>query len=157
MAIINLSAQQNTAITNRLRSKHTSSRLRFAKNRSRDSCRTAPDVGDLASMQASIGLPGEIGRLIGPHMESDPNGLLLRAYTLLGNNIVREPHYRVESRLYARNLSILKVGDSTKAQNGTSEDRFPCLFVNEDWSRSRFPFDRVLGVVSDKICGRRQP
>jgi hypothetical protein len=131
----------------------------FATNRSRDSFQAAPDVGDLPTMaeEASIGLPSEIGRLFGPHMESDPNELLLRAQTMLDNNIAREPHYRVESTLYARNLSVLKVGDSAKALTRTSEDRFPCLFVNEDWSCSRFHFDRVLKVVSDEVCGGRQP
>jgi hypothetical protein len=98
--------------------------------------------------------PSEIGRLVGPHMENDPNELLLRAHTLLGNNVAREPHCRIESRLHAGNPSVLQVGDIAKAQEGTSEDGFPCLFVNEDWSRSRFHYDRVLRVVSDKISGR---
>ena len=36
--------------------------------------------------------PSEIGWLIGPQMENDPNELLLGAHTLLGNNIAHEPY-----------------------------------------------------------------
>jgi hypothetical protein len=107
--------------------------------------------------EASIGFPREIAWFIGPHIENDPNQLLLRAQTLSGNNIAREPHYRVGSTLEAGNPLVLTVGDSAKAQDGSSEERFPSLLVNEDRSRSRFHYDRVPGVVSDKISGRREP
>ena len=107
--------------------------------------------------KAFIGLPGEIVRLVGPHMESDPNGLRLRAHTLLGNNIARGPHNHVENMLYARNRPVLKVGDSAKAQMRISQDGFPYLFVIEDWSRRRFHYDGVLRVVPDKISGRWEP
>jgi hypothetical protein len=114
-------------------------------------------ISQLVAEEASIGFPSEIGRLIGPHMENDPNELLLRVHTLLGNNVARAPHCRIESRLHAGSPSVLQVGDIAKAQEGTSEDGFPCLFVNEDWSRSRFHYDGVLRVVSDKISRKGKP
>ena len=107
--------------------------------------------------KASIGIPGEAVSLVHPHMESDPHELHLRAHTLLGNNIARGPHIQVENTPYARNRPVLKVGDSAITQKRTSEERFPYLFVIEDWSRCRFHYDGVLRVVPDKISERRKP
>ena len=73
--------------------------------------------------EAFIGLPGEMVRLIEPHTESDPNGLLLSVLAFFGNCVGRGPHYRVESTDHGLNLFVLKVGDSAKARKGTGEDR----------------------------------
>jgi hypothetical protein len=89
--------------------------------------------------EAFIGLPGEIVRLIEPHTESDPAGLLLSAHAFFGNCIGRGPHYRVESTEHGLNLFVLKIGDSAKARKGTGEDRVLSFFrhVDEEWTRHR--------------------
>jgi hypothetical protein len=89
--------------------------------------------------EALIGLPGEIVRMIEPHTESDPAGLLLSVLAFFGNCVGRGPHYLVESTQHGPNLFVLKVGDSSKARKGTGEDRTSFLFrkVDESWAERR--------------------
>jgi hypothetical protein len=89
--------------------------------------------------EAFIGLPGDIVRMVAPHTESDPVGLLLSAHTFFGNCIGRGPHYRVEATEHGPNLYVVKVGDSSKARKGTGEDRVLSFFrhVDDGWAGRR--------------------
>src|SRR5262249_40524161 len=89
--------------------------------------------------EAYIGLPGEIVRLLEPHTEADPAGLLLSLHVFFGNCIGRGPYYLAESSKHGPNLYLVKVGDTAKARKGTSEDRVRALFrfVDEGWVRDR--------------------
>jgi phage/plasmid primase-like uncharacterized protein len=89
--------------------------------------------------EAYIGLAGEIVRLLEPHTEADPAGLLLSLHIFFGNCIGRGPYYLAESTEHGPNLYLVKVGDTSKARKGTSEDRIRALFrfVDEDWVRDR--------------------
>jgi hypothetical protein len=81
-------------------------------------------ISQLWRRRHPLAYPSEIGRLIVPQIENDPNELLLCAHTLLGKTS-HGSHCRVESTLHAGNPPVPKVGDSAKAQNATSEDGFP--------------------------------
>jgi hypothetical protein len=102
---------------------------------------TPPGVREFPVMadEAFIGLPGEMVRVVEPHTESDPVGLLLSALTFFGNCIGRGPHYRVEATEHGTNLFVVKVGDSSKARKGTGEDRVLSFFrhVDEEWAGHR--------------------
>src|SRR3954451_9402831 len=102
---------------------------------------TLPSVREFPVLapEAFIGLPGEIVRMIEPHTESDPAGLLLSIHAFFGNCVGRGPHYLVESTKHGPNLFVLKVGDSAKARKGTGEDRTFSLFrhVDERWAERR--------------------
>ncbi len=109
---------------------------------------------------AFVGLPGEIVRVIAPHTESDPAGLLLSAHTFFGNCIGRGPHYRVESTSHGTNLYVIKVGDTSKARKGTGENRVRSLFhqVDNDWASHRIHTglssgEGVIWAVRDPITG----
>ena len=82
-------------------------------------------------------------------------GLLFRAPTLLGNYIARGSHCRVANRLHAGNPSVLKVGDSAKAQKGIGESGFLAFLLTKTEAVADFILTRVRRVVSDQICGRR--
>jgi hypothetical protein len=100
-----------------------------------------PSVREFPVMpdEAFIGLPGDIARIVEPHTESDPAGLLLSAQVLFGNCIGRGPHYRVEATDHGTNLFVVKVGDSSKARKGTGEGRVLSFFrhVDDDWVSNR--------------------
>ena len=124
-----------------------------------EDCR-APPVRDFPVMakEAFIGLPGDIVRMVEPHTESDPVGLLLSAHTCFGNCIGRGPHYRVEATEHGTNLFVVKVGDSAKARKGTGEDRVLSFFrhVDEEWAGGRVHTglssgEGVIWAVRDRI------
>jgi hypothetical protein len=100
-----------------------------------------PSIRDFPVLapEAYIGLPGEIVRMIEPHTESDPAGLLLSVLAFFGNCVGHGPHYLVENTRHGPNLFVLKVGDSAKARKGTGEDRAFFLFRNtdEEWTGRR--------------------
>ena len=100
-----------------------------------------PEIADFPVLaeEAFTGLAGDIVRMIEPHTESDPAGLLLSAHAFFGNCIGRGPHYRVESTEHGLNLFVLKIGDSAKARKGTGEDRVLSLFrhVDQRWASRR--------------------
>jgi hypothetical protein len=107
--------------------------------------------------EAFTGLAGEIVRLIEPHTESDPAGLLLSAHAFFGNCVGRGPHYVVESTKHGPNLYVLKIGDTAKARKGTGEDRVRALFnqVDEVWTTQRLhPRRRDCGPAGRRL-GRR--
>ncbi len=65
---------------------------------------TPPGVREFPIMadEAFVGLPGDIVRMVAPHTESDPVGLLLSAHTFFGNCTGRGPHYQVEGSATVR-------------------------------------------------------
>jgi hypothetical protein len=101
----------------------------------------SPEVREFPVLaeEAFIGLAGDIVRMIEPHTESDPSGLLLSVHAFFGNCIGQGPHFRVEATQHGTNLFVLKVGDSAKARKGTGEDRVRSIFrhVDEDWAGTR--------------------
>jgi hypothetical protein len=113
----------------------------------------SPPVRDFPVMakEAFIGLPGDIVRMVEPHTESDPVGLLLSAHTFFGNCIGRGPHYRVEATEHGTNLFVVKVGDSAKARKGTGEDRVLSFFrnVDEEWAGRRVHSKRLMIIESE--------
>jgi len=102
---------------------------------------TPPGVREFPIMadEAFVGLPGDIVRMVAPHTESDPVGLLLSAHTFFGNCTGRGPHYQVEATEHGTNLFVVKVGDSAKARKGTGEDRVLSFFrhVDDEWAGHR--------------------
>jgi phage/plasmid primase-like uncharacterized protein len=119
-----------------------------------------PEIADFPVMapEAFVGLAGDIVRMIEPHTESDPAGLLLSAHAFFGNCVGRGPHYLVESTQHGLNLFVLKVGDSSKARKGTGEGRVLSLFrnVDEEWASQRLHTglssgEGVIWEVRDQI------
>jgi hypothetical protein len=122
----------------------------------------SPSVREFPVMaeEAFIGLPGDIVRVVTPHTESDPTGLLLSAHAFFGNCIGRGPHYRVEATEHGTNLFVVKVGDSSKARKGTGEDRVLSFFrhVDNEWSSRRVHTglssgEGVIHAVRDAVMG----
>jgi hypothetical protein len=128
----------------------------------RGEAKLSPPVRDFPLMprEAFIGLPGDIVRIVEPHTESDPVGLLLSALVLFGNCIGRGPHYRVEATEHGPNLFVVKVGDSAKARKGTGEDRILSFFrhADSDWANQRVHTglssgEGVIHAVRDPVLG----
>jgi hypothetical protein len=120
------------------------------------------------AQEAFVGLPGDIVRVITPHTESDPVGLLLSAHAFFGNCIGRGPHYKVEATEHGTNLFVVKCGDTSKARKGTGEDRVLSFFrhVDDDWASRRIHTglssgegviwevrDPITKLVTDKKSG----
>jgi hypothetical protein len=101
--------------------------------------------------------PSEISRLIGPHMENDPNELLLRAHTLLGNSIAREPIIASRASYTRATPLFQKSAIVPKPKRGPVRAGFLAFLLTKTGAAGRFYCDRVLRVVSNKISGRREP
>ena len=120
------------------------------------------------AQEAFVGLAGDIVRVITPHTESDPVGLLLSAHAFFGNCIGRGPNYKVEATEHGTNLFVVKCGDTSKARKGTGEDRVLSFFrhVDDDWASRRIHTglssgegviwevrDPITKLVTDKKSG----
>lgn len=66
------------------------------------------------------GLAGDFVRLVGPHTEADPAGLLLQFHVATGNLIGRGPHFMAEADRHYTNLFAVLVGETAKGRKGTS-------------------------------------
>lgn len=75
------------------------------------------------SMDALYGLAGDFVRLVLPETEADPQALLLAFLVGFGCMVGRTPFYQVESTRHGVNLSVVIVGDTSKARKGTATDR----------------------------------
>jgi len=70
--------------------------------------------------EAFHGLPGEFVRLVEPHTEADPAGLLVQFLVAMGNVIGRGPHFVAEGSRHYLNLFAALVGLTAKGRKGTS-------------------------------------
>src|SRR5262245_35796590 len=92
------------------------------------------------------GLAGDLVRVIEPHSEGDPVGILIQALVAFGSCIGRTAHFIVEQDVHYLNLFCVLVGVSSKGRKGSSWSRVRRLFggVDPEWEK-----DRVKsGVVS---------
>jgi len=81
---------------------------------------SVPQWPDPMAEEAFYGLPGEFVRLVDPHTEADPAGLLVQFLTATGNVIGRGPHFVAEARRHYLNLYAALVGLTSKGRKGTS-------------------------------------
>lgn len=86
--------------------------------------------------EAFVGPMGDIVRLIEPHTEADPVGLLVQGLVAFGNLIGRGPHFMAEADRHALNLFVALVGESSKGRKGTSWAHIRALFgeCDDEWS-----------------------
>jgi len=85
------------------------------------------------------GLVGEIVRMLEPHTEADPVGILLQLLVTFGNVIGHSPYYLVESDRHHANLFAVLVGTSAKGRKGTSAGRVRAVIKDADeiWCTER--------------------
>lgn len=88
--------------------------------------------------EAFYGIAGQFVKIIEPHSEADPTGLLLSFLVKFGNIIDRQPHCLVEDDYHALNLYVIEVGQTSKGRKGTGEGRSRRLFMDLDsvWSKN---------------------
>src|SRR5690606_12739622 len=79
-----------------------------------------PEWPDAMAREAFHGLPDEYGRLVDPHTEADPAGLLAQFLVAMGNVIGRGPHFVAEGSKHHLNLFAALVGTTAKGRKGTS-------------------------------------
>jgi hypothetical protein len=70
--------------------------------------------------EAFHGLAGEFVRLVEPHTEADPAGLLLQFLTAIGGLIGPGPHFIAERDRHPARLFAVLVGESSKGRKGSS-------------------------------------
>jgi Protein of unknown function (DUF3987) len=85
------------------------------------------------------GLAGDVVRLLNPHTEADPVGVLVQFLTAFGNIIGSNPYYQVESDRHRANLFSVHVGASAKGRKGTAGGRVRAITrcADEMWSNER--------------------
>ena len=85
--------------------------------------------------EAFHGLPGEFVRLVDPHTEADPAGLLVQFLVAVGSVIGRRPYFVAEADKHHLNLFAAMVGASAKGRKGTSwgHIRNALADVDETW------------------------
>lgn len=87
---------------------------------------------------AYYGVVGEFVKIVGPHSEADPIGLLLSQLVRFGNVVGRQPHCKVEDDYHALNLFTISVGKSSKGRKGTGEGRSRRLYsdIEPEWLKN---------------------
>jgi hypothetical protein len=73
--------------------------------------------------RAFCGLAGELVRVLEPHSEADPNGLLLQFLTAFGNAVGSSPYYLVEGDQHRAKLFVVTSGATSKGRKGTGWGR----------------------------------
>jgi hypothetical protein len=93
-----------------------------------------PEIGPVAFDN----LLGEIVRVIEPHSEADPNGLLLQLLVAFGNAIGSGPYYQVEGDRHRTKLFLVLAGATSKGRKGTGLGRIRQLMadVDAEWERN---------------------
>ncbi|MEX2141613.1 MAG: bifunctional DNA primase/polymerase [Pirellulales bacterium] len=91
------------------------------------------------------GVAGELVRMIEPHTEADPVGLLIQVLVAFGNVIGRTAHFRAEADRHYPNLFACIVGTTSKGRKGSSWGQSSLAFsaVDSEWQSNR-----VLGGLS---------
>lgn len=92
---------------------------------------TWPSIGD----DAFYGLSGRFVKMIEPHTEADPVGILLQFLLMIGNVIGRGPHFKVEADEHHMNLFTVLVGETAKGRKGVSSGQAKRLIesVDQEW------------------------
>jgi Protein of unknown function (DUF3987) len=91
------------------------------------------------------GLAGAAVNTITSHSEADPVALLIQFLAVAGNIIGRRFYYQVESDRHHPNLSVVLVGQSSKARKGTSFGRISAIAKVGDL---QWATDRIKGGLS---------
>ena len=96
-------------------------------------------VWPVLDVAAYYGLAGDAVNAITPHSEADPGALLIQFLAVVGNIIGRRFYYQVESDRHHPNLSVVLVGQSSKARKGTSFGRISAIakVVDLQWATGR--------------------
>src|SRR5262249_29014836 len=83
------------------------------------------------------GLAGEIVRVIEPHTEADPAGLLAQLVCMAGSMLGRRPHFEAEGDRHHTNLFVVLVGKSGQGRKGVGRGRAVQLAraADPDWVR----------------------
>lgn len=81
---------------------------------------------------AYFGLAGEYVKMILPHTEASPVGLLSQFLTCFGNVVGRLPEYKIEASRQGTNQFIVLVGNTAKARKGTAYDQVMEVFKKAD-------------------------
>jgi hypothetical protein len=87
---------------------------------------------------AFIGPAGEFVKIVEPHTEADPAGLLLQALTGLGCMMGRNAYFRAEADRHYPNLFVALVGNTSHGRKGTSFGRVAASIesVDENFTKS---------------------
>jgi hypothetical protein len=104
---------------------------------------TSPTVESLSSASPILapsalhGLVGEVVRLIEPHTEADPVGLLVSFLSELGAMLNRGPHLILDGSYHPLLFWPVLVGQSSKSRKGTAGRRIETLLslADEEWTR----------------------
>lgn len=83
------------------------------------------------------GLAGDFVRLVEPHTEGDPVGLLIQFMTAFGNLAGRNAYYQVEGDKHYLNIFAALVGQTGAARKGTSWGRVKQVFkgIDPEWEK----------------------
>ena len=95
--------------------------------------------------RAFCGLAGELVRILEPHSEADPNGLLLQFLTAFGNAVGSSPYYLVEGDLHRPKLFVVTSGAASKGRKGTGWGRVRQVMKIAD---PAWEFDQVQSGLS---------
>jgi hypothetical protein len=119
-----------------------------------DAERRWPQLDDAAL----YGLAGDVVRLLNPHTEADPVGILVQFLTAFGNIIGNNAYYQVESDRHRANLFSVHVGASAKGRKGTAGGRVRAVtrLADETWSDERTASglssgEGLINAVRDKV------
>jgi hypothetical protein len=85
------------------------------------------------------GVAGDLVRLLEPHTEADPAGLLIQVLVAWGSLAGRGPYYLAEADLHHTNEYAVIVGTTSKGRKGTSWGRIRGVLrtVDEHWTEQR--------------------
>jgi Protein of unknown function (DUF3987) len=116
------------------------------------------DAWPILDDAAYHGLVGEIVRLIEPHTEADPVGILIQVLATFGNIVGNSPYYLVESDKHHANLFAVLVGTSSKGRKGTSGGRVRAITKDADefWAIERCASglssgEGIINAVRDEL------
>jgi hypothetical protein len=111
---------------------------------------------------ALYGLAGEAVRALAPHIEAQPEAILLQLLAAFGNILGPGPHCMVGATRHTLNLFVVLVGESSKARKGTSWNQIARLFaeVDQTWTENRVTSARLtarglIGIMGQQAGDRR--
>jgi len=113
--------------------------------------------------EAFYGLAGDVVRLIEPHSESDPAGVLLMFLAAFGNLAGAAAHFTAEARKHPMRIWPVLVGETAKGRKGSgwSSLRFLLAQVDEHWlahcaASGLSSGEGLIWAVRDPIIRRRR-
>ena len=89
--------------------------------------------------EALYGLAGDFVKLVEPHTEADPVGLLMQFHVAFGNVIGAGAYFQVEADMHHPKLFACQVGETSKARKGTSYGHVRNIYraVDPEWAGNR--------------------